>query len=432
MTNGRPSALRRMWDEVRRFRTEAYESVRIALMQIGVNKMRSMLTALGVVIGVLAVTLMGTAIRGIDRGFDAQMSMLGDDILYVEKWPWGGTMAWWEIRNRPDLVPEMADEANVIIEETPDSLLMFAVPSVPRNVSIRREGEVVDGVFMHGTTAAFALMTTSTFSEGRFFNDSEERLGRAVIVLGHDVAQSLFPEGLPIGKTVRVAGRVDCEVIGVFEKQGTFMGLFSFDNQAVVPLPVMRQISRWNFRSSLRFKVRQGVDQDLAVEELTGLMRRIRRLQPDEENDFEINRAEALEEQLGPIKNGIALAGLAITSLALFVGAIGIMNITFVSVRERTREIGTRRALGARRRSILMQFLVEAVSICLVGGIIGMGAAFGIAYGVKTHFTNFPVEIAPELVILGLVVSVSVGVLAGFAPAWQASRLDPATALRHE
>jgi len=428
----RRSRWQRLVDEVRRLRTEVVESVRIALVQIGVNKMRSMLTALGVVIGVLAVTLMGTAIRGIDTGFDQQMAMLGDDVLYVERWPWGGATEWWRLRNRPDLKPEFAAEANAMIAEMPDSLLELAVPSVPRTTHVRRGGESVDSVFVNGTTAAFSLLTTSTFEEGRFFTESEERTGRPVVVLGYDVAETLFPEGSPLGKTVRVGGRVDCEVIGVFAKQGSFLGLFSFDNQAVVPLAVIRRITRGSYSASLRFKVRPGADKELAVEELTGLMRRIRRLEPDADNDFEINRAEALEGQLGPIKNGIAVAGLVITSLSLFVGAIGIMNITFVSVRERTREIGTRRALGARRRSILIQFLVEAVSICLVGGVVGIGLAFGIAQGVKAGVPNFPVEVAPELVIIGLLVSVGVGVLAGFAPAWQASRLDPATALRHE
>lgn len=426
------SRLGQFWHELVRLEQEAVESVRIAFVQIGVNKMRSMLTALGVVIGVLAVTLMGTAIRGIDTGFDQSMAMFGDDILYVEKWPWGGADEWWKIRNRPDLEVSQALQINTMIEEAGDSSLLLAVPTMPRGLSAKRNSETMEGVFTISTNAEFALLTTSTFAEGRFFSESEDRTGRAVVVLGYEVAQTLFPEGNPIGKEVRVGGRIDCEVIGVFEKQGSFLGLFSFDNQMVIPLTVMQRISRRSPNTTIRVKVREGADKDLAIEELTGYMRRIRQLEADEENDFEVNRTEALEGELGPIKNGIAAAGLVITSLSLFVGAIGIMNITFVSVRERTREIGTRRALGARRRSILMQFLVEAVAICIVGGSLGIAVAFGMAEGVKLAFPAFPVEVSTQLVLTGLFVSIGVGVLAGFAPAWQASRLDPATALRHE
>jgi putative ABC transport system permease protein len=174
------------------------------------------------------------------------------------------------------------------------------------------------------------------------------------------------------------------------------------------------------------------IQTEAARDELRGVMRRIRQLSPEAKDDFELNTQETIGQQLDKIQYFIAIAGLIITGLALLVGAIGIMNITYVSVKERTREIGTRKALGARRRTILLQFLIEAVSICLVGGILGLGLTAGIAAGVATAFPNLPVVFSFILVLLALGLSSLTGVLSGFLPALQASKLDPVVALRYE
>lgn len=200
----------------------------------------------------------------------------------------------------------------------------------------------------------------------------------------------------------------------------------------VLPLNAFRRyFSSGDDGSQLRVQV-DPLRMDEAKDELRGLMRRVRQLGPEANDDFEINEQGAIREQLDPIKNGIALAGFFITGLALFVGAIGIMNITYVSVKERTREIGTRKALGARRRTILLQFLIEAVSICLVGGIAGLALAGGLAALIATVAPAFPLIFSTGLVVVGLIISVLTGVFSGFAPAWQASKLDPVVALRYE
>ena len=414
--------------------SEFTEAFRIAGEQLRMHKMRSLLTALGVIIGIVAVTLMGTAIKGIDKGFSESLDMIGQDILYLEKWPWGDVGDnWMTYRNRPNIDLGDAREINEWIARRPDSALRLAVPSKLAFSTLKREDRSISDIYTHGTTADFALMSTADLLVGRFFTGAENESRRFVIILGYDVADTLFPEGpeRALGEEVKLRGRT-FEVIGILERQGSFLGLQSFDNQVILPRGALERFYGWDRRNHIRVQAKAGVPLERAVDEVTGLYRRIRGLEPGEENDFEINRSEAIEQELGPIKSGIALAGFFVTGLALFVGAIGIMNITFVSVRERTREIGTRRAIGARRRAILLQFLIEAVSICLLGGLIGLGCAFGLKTAIGSAFPSFPFTFSGDLVFLAFVLSVLTGVASGLAPAWQAARLDPANALRHE
>jgi putative ABC transport system permease protein len=411
---------------------ELTESIRMAFGQIRVNPLRSALTALGVIIGIVAVTLMGTAIRGIDLGFDQSLAMLGDDVLYVQKWPWHNVDDWWNYVNRPVFYAENAVALNQIIAATPRSLLEVAVPVATRGAAVKAGGNQVSGVLTVGTTADYGRTISADFAEGRLFTEPEATAGRAVTVLGSDVAEALFPGRSPLGETVTVKGR-PLQVIGVLAKQGSFLGLFSFDNQILIPLNEYRKFfDIRNGAIQLRVKVRDKLRLDEAQEELTGAMRRLRGQVPGERDNFSVNQQQAFKQQLDPIKQGIAFAGLFITGLALFVGAIGIMNITFVSVKERTKEIGTRKALGARRRSILLQFLIEAVSICLVGGLAGLLVTYGACLAVKAVLPNLPLEFSSGLVVTALAVSVFTGVVSGFAPAWGASRLDPVVALRYE
>lgn len=416
---------------MRRLLYEFNESFRIAWTQIRANKMRSVLTALGVIIGIVAVTLMGTAIRGIDTGFQNSLAMLGDDVLYVGKWPWGPVEDWWNYNNRPNIKPQDAAPLNRIIQATPNSLLDVAVPVVFRSSSIKAGDAKLNGVFTVGTTADYARISGAEYKEGRLFNDTEAGSGREVCVLGYDVAEALFPSTSPIGAKVVVSGH-PFEVVGVLAKQGEFLGLFSFDNQAIIPLEAFQKYFSTRRGAEIRVKIKDKTQFEAAKDELTGAMRRVRGQLPGERDNFSINEQQAFKAQLDPIKTGIALAGLFITGLSLFVGAIGIMNITFVSVKERTKEIGTRKALGARRRSILMQFLIEAVSICLIGGAVGMAVSFLLFVGIRSAAPNFPVEFSPDLVLVSMMVSVVTGIVSGFAPAYGASRLDPVVALRYE
>jgi len=415
---------------MRRLVFELTEGMRIAFAQIRANKLRSALTALGVVIGIVAVTLMGTAIKGIDVGVDRSFSGFGDDILYVGKWPWRGVEDWWNFRNRRPIRYDYARQINEWINDHPAAPLKLAVPTAARSTNIVRGEYRLNNIRTMGTTADYARIARSELKAGRFFSDFEAQLGANVVLVGFDVADALFPGESAVGQTIRIREQ-NFTIVGVAARQGSFLGLFSWDSMVAMPLTTYRRYSRSGEDGEIRVQV-DVARMEEAKDELRGLMRRIRQLSPEQRDDFEINEQGTIRQQLDPIKNGIAMAGLFITSLALFVGAIGIMNITYVSVKERTKEIGTRKALGARRRTILLQFLIEAVAICFVGGVMGLALAGGLAGLVGVMAPAFPLVFSFGLVLTGLVISVVTGIFSGFAPAWQASKLDPVVALRYE
>ncbi len=416
---------------MKRFVYELTESWKIAAAQMAGNKTRSMLTALGVIIGIVAVTLMGTAINGISAGFNSSMAIFGDDVLYVSQRPWTRMNDWWNYRGRPKIRTEYADKINRTIAATPNSNLIMAVPTMSLIRSVKAGDNTVQNVFVLGTTAGYSLISTVDCSEGRFFNEMEGRGGAEECVVGYDVADALFAGRNALDKTVLINGHT-FKVIGTLARQGSFLGLFSLDSIVIIPLPAFKKYFSAKSEADVRVKVKSSEQMADARDELTGIMRRVRSLPPEKRDNFNINEQKALKNTLDGVKATIAIAGLFITGLSLFVGAIGIMNITFVSVKERTKEIGTRKALGARRRTILLQFLIESTALCLVGGLIGLAVAYLMCFGMAKAFPSFPISFSFGLVIASMIVSVLTGLASGIAPAWSASRMDPVTALRYE
>lgn len=407
---------------------EIKEGLLISLKAIKANKGRAVLTTLGIVIGVASVVLMSTALTGIDKSFKDGVASLGSDNLYIDKWEWfASDVPWWEMRNRKNLTME---EFRRYKEQA--KLPIAVSPSADATKTIKYEERSVQFIHITGTDNNYINTTNLDLAEGRFFTEVESNGGRNVVVLGSEIYKKLFPHGGALNQSVKIGGK-KFKVIGVLEEQGSWvMGNWNPDNQVYVPIQNVFKYFVSRRSNSITINVRADGNEMMepTKEEAIGIMRRIRGLKYSEKNDFSINQQEGLLSNINETTDVIKIAGLLITGLALFVGAIGIMNIMFVSVKERTKEIGIRKAIGATRRTILGQFISESAIICLIGGLIGLGFAV-IGTMVIAQF-DFPVTIDIDSVILAVVISLITGVLSGFAPAYTAAKLDPVDALRYE
>jgi putative ABC transport system permease protein len=405
--------------------TELKEGLAISWGAIRANKLRSVLTTLGIVIGIVTVTLMGTAIEGLNNAFLKAISTMGADVLYVSREDWSGSDSeeeWRKIQKRPRLTIE---QAGALERDLTQAIAVTPVAFDQR--LIKYEKRDASGVQIVGSTDQLLLTGGVSMADGRFLSAADAAGGRPVCVIGSTVATNLFLRESPLGKRILI-GQRPFEVIGVLEKQGDLFG--QYDNQAIIPLQqLLAAFVHSREVEMIQVKVRHVADLENAKDELHSIMRRIRRLEPADPDDFAINQQEQVLEMVHKVTAIIGGIGLFITGLSLFVGGIGIMNIMFVSVAERTREIGIRKAIGAKRRTILLQFLVEAATICLIGGAIGLGIAWPLTLLMQQYM---PATMSPTVVGLALLVSLITGVLSGFVPAWRAARMDPVEALRNE
>jgi len=410
------------------FLLEIKEGLLIAWDAIRASKLRSVLTTLGIVIGIVTVTSMATAIDALNRAIHDSLSIIGADVLFVSKMEWmiHTEEDWIRQNHRPDVSLEQVRKV-----EKQMLLARAIAPAVGARRAVWYKNRRANGVQIIGTTDQF--LTTSGFSiaVGRFLSAAEVEGGRPVCVIGNDVATNLFEKESPLHKKIKIGER-QLEVIGVLEKRGSFLGMDSFDNEVIVPVSQF-VFSYWRHPSfEIQVKVVQAEKLEDAKEELRGLMRKIRHVAPAEPDNFAINQQEQFLKVFDSVTGTIAAVGLLITGMSLFVGGIGIMNIMFVSVAERTREIGVRKAIGAKRRTILLQFLIEAASICMIGGLIGLGITYGLTLLVAGAFPYFPITMSVPVMGLAIFTSILTGVTSGFLPAWRAARMNPVDALRNE
>lgn len=406
---------------------EIKEGLMISFLAIKANKARAILTTMGIVIGITSVVLMSTAIKGIDNAFQTGVASLGSDNLYIDKWAWfDNDIPWWEMRNRREITMDDFRKYKDLAK-----LPLAIAPSKWTRKTLKHEDRLVESVMITGTDAEYLKTTNLEFANGRFFNSMESNGSRNVVVLGHEIATELFPRGDGIDKYIKMQGK-KFKVVGVLEEQGSWvMGNFNPDVQAFIPIGCVFKYFSSQSRGSVTINVRapSALMVNAVKEETIGVMRRVRGLSYDEIEDFSINQQEGLLDNINQTVGVIQIAGLFITGLSLFVGAIGIMNIMFVSVKERTREIGIRKAIGAKKRAILGQFLSESAIICLLGGLVGLLLA-GLLSMVIDQF--LPTSVQFDSVILAIVISLITGLVSGYAPAFSAARMDPVEALRYE
>jgi putative ABC transport system permease protein len=328
-----------------------------------------------------------------------------------------------KFRNRPDIEADLVERIR-----TQARYVEAAAPVVQTGRPVQYRDRSLYGVFLQGSTPDLTRIEDIDLQEGRWYNDFENRTARNVGIIGADVAENLFPNENPLGKHIRVGGH-RFEVIGVLVRQGKFLGLFSFDEQIQMPFNTFQKLFGRRRSVTIEIKVASSEMMDRAEDELTGIVRAARGLDALEDDNFTINRQEAFRAAIGGVKVTIYSIGIFLTALSLLVGGIGVMNIMFVSVKERTKEIGIRKAVGAKRRAILIQFLIEAVIVCVIAGIIGIAISAIVAVIINQFFTAY---LSVFTIILAFSICVGVGIIFGLIPAWNAARSKPVEALSYE
>jgi putative ABC transport system permease protein len=404
---------------------ELQESLKVALATLRAHKMRASLTALGIIIGVAAVIGLLAIVAGIRDSVARQFSSLGAEMISINRFPWGAHDDSEDYSKRKPLT--------LVEYETVKALpsVEAASPTVYTRQDLRFRGERLGYVLVCGTDDVYPAIENWTVAEGRFLSMDDVRAVRQVIVLGADVAKNLFPGGGGVDQEVRLGGH-HYRVVGILEKKGS---IFGESQDEIVNVPYSTFAKHWGIGSRRDVNVSAlaapGRTMQEAIDEIRPALRRVRKVAEDAPDDFAINTSDQLIQQFNGITQGFFMVMILVGGMSLLVGGIGIMNIMLVSVTERTREIGVRKAIGARRRDITRQFLIEAIILCLLGGLAGIALGWGLA-ALVAHSTPLSARVTPLSIILGFGVSTGVGLIFGLWPAVRAAKLDPVESLRYE
>ncbi|MCH8927816.1 MAG: ABC transporter permease [Candidatus Marinimicrobia bacterium] len=405
-----------------------FNSFIIAVESLTKQKMRSALTLIGMIIGVASIIGIMTTMEAIQTYMEKSLSILGSTVFQVQKTPFMnvGPSERHKYRNRKNIKVEHADA----IRDRAKKVANVGAEDWAFGKAIGYKKKTTEPVYLvSGATPEWSPNNGYFVEDGRFLTQTDVDYSRFVMVIGLEAVEALFPFKYPIGETVKFEGR-NFEVVGVIEEQGNEMGR-SRNNMLVIPLPVFQKIYGKEGSINITISAKSSELLNGAIDEIITIMRAVRKVAPGEENDFEVFNSESLISFFNDISRNLKIGSVLISFISLAVAGIGIMNIMMVSVTERTREIGIRKAIGARKKHILTQFLVEAVLLSLTGGLIGV--IFGVVLGnVAASFMNLSVAIPWFWVVIGLLFCSFVGIVSGFWPALKASRLDPIESLRYE
>jgi putative ABC transport system permease protein len=412
------------------------ESIIIALQEIINNRLRAFLSLLGITIGIFCIISVFTAVDSLEKNVKTSFQKLGDNVIYIQKQPWNEdpSQNWWKYFRRPTAT---YNEYKTLQDKltTADAVSMMLYLG---GKTIKYEGNSVEGVTVACITHDFSMLREMEFEDGRYFSLMESNSGINVCFLGFELAQELFPNSRQIvGKSIKVLGR-EVKVIGVLKREGDDVLGFSSDKNIFMPYAFVnrffKQNSRWT-EPFIAVKAKETVAFESMTEEVRQVMRSLRKLKPKETDNFAINQLSIITGVLNIVFGVINFAGGAIGIFSILVGAFGIANIMFVSVKERTSIIGVKKALGAKRVFILIEFLIEAMVLCFIGGVLGLFFVW-----VESHLLEYLVMrykdmefsfiLTTKNIILGLGLSVGVGMVAGFVPALAASRMSPVEAIR--
>jgi putative ABC transport system permease protein len=404
------------------------ESFYFALQALRVNRLRTFLSLLGITIGIFAIISVFTVVDSLEKNLRDGIKSLGDNVVYVQKWPWtfGPDYPWWKYMNRP--VPNISEMEDLIIRCQKAEAVAFLV-SARTNVKVA--SSTVENADVVMVSHFYDRVQSLDIAGGRYFNESESSSGKNVCILGDAIVRALFPNRNPIGETVRVRG-AKLTVIGVFKKKGESLLGNNVDTQVLVPINYARNLVDLrsdNFDPIIMVKAVPGVTNEELMDELTGLMRSIRKLKPVSDDDFALNQTSLISNQFDSIFEVVGVAGWIIGGFAVLVGGFGIANIMFVSVRERTSQIGIQKALGAKNYFILLQFLLESILLCLMGGVLGLLLIAG-GTALIADMLDMNIYLTEANIILGITISVIIGIVSGFIPSYSAAQLDPVEAIR--
>ena len=401
------------------------EGVRIALDSLRAYKLRTFLTTLGIVIGVSTVVTIVALVQGLNRAFTREIAQLGTSTLYIQKYPWlmtGGK--WWEYRNRKNITMK---EVTAIRRYS--TYAEAVAPTVYTVRTLKYRDKKLNGAQIVGTTQDYLLTSNAIPDRGRFLTDVDVSHRRPVCVIGWEVADKLFGAEDPIGKRIQIGGH-PARVVGVLQKKGEMFG-FNLDTFVVIPIGFFFKLFGTHRSIDIEVRVKDPSQLEDAKYELEGILRRVRKVPPGAKNDFAINEQSMLMRAYRNLTTSLWAVAIGVGSISLLVGGIGIMNILLVSVTERTREIGIRKAVGAKNRDILWQFLVESMIIVALGVVIGTAIAVILA-NVIARFTPIPAAITAWVVVLGVLFVLAIGLIFGIYPASRAARLNPIESLRYE